>query len=726
MIWIEIIGRQPTPAFADLGMTYDRRAEAVRFRVTKPWADVFSLGGVTATAQWLAANGRGGADAVPMAADGETIVGDWTPGEEALLFAGDLRAELRLSVAETVVWHSLPLTLRVLESVEDARKEQLLLPKYKEVRLSVTQLDGGAPTASVDQDGEHIDFSLGIPIVKGDPGSPGPTPNLTIGEVTAQTPGAPATASLTGTPENPVLNLGLPQADISQTIQRAEAATDDARALIADAHNRFVHRDTVGQPGSVCPLDGGGKVPPAYLPARSRILFGARWDGGTSPACARLGDAVGMRAAAMIGSTPVINDFDYSFVATRLCNIDPGSVTPKAYGGDPDFSVTGANGNVFVEIPIVYYRRAAPAGNELEIWLSDGPYPDFVPRPLFVRPNGTLRDRVYVAAYPASYDAGGDRLRSVSGVFPDQMSGHTRPWFLQKAALSNPAGRNCYFTETAEWRSFDQMAGMVEFATLNMQAAIGMGYVDMRRSSTDTPVIAETGVNRIILPNNRAQYFPAGVALGIGAGLWDEVYANNRTVTSVTQYDAANVAIHFDGDPVNVPLGCQVHVIVQKTGGGDALGAHSGRAAGTDGRTSVVRRGVQEPYGSHRGFIANEFCNNYNIVHLCKDPAQYATGTIAGGQYTPIGYAMTSNTGDVGAVGYDAAYPWAMYATETGGSSTTKFCDVVKTMSATGTAHYLMHGGGPSGAGSGPWATQAYEHTTSGAGSSARLVILPD
>lgn len=41
-------------------------------------------------------------------------------------------------------------------------------------------------------------------------GEPGVTPNLTIGTVTTLPTGAQATAYLTGTTENPVLNLGLP------------------------------------------------------------------------------------------------------------------------------------------------------------------------------------------------------------------------------------------------------------------------------------------------------------------------------------------------------------------------------------------------------------------------------------------------------------------------------------------------------------------------------------
>ena len=42
-------------------------------------------------------------------------------------------------------------------------------------------------------------------------GETGATPNLTIGTVSTLTPGSQATATMTGTAENPVLNMGIPQ-----------------------------------------------------------------------------------------------------------------------------------------------------------------------------------------------------------------------------------------------------------------------------------------------------------------------------------------------------------------------------------------------------------------------------------------------------------------------------------------------------------------------------------
>lgn len=51
----------------------------------------------------------------------------------------------------------------------------------------------------------------GSPGAKGDKGDPGATPNLTIGTVTTLEAGQNATASMGGTAESPVLNLGIPR-----------------------------------------------------------------------------------------------------------------------------------------------------------------------------------------------------------------------------------------------------------------------------------------------------------------------------------------------------------------------------------------------------------------------------------------------------------------------------------------------------------------------------------
>ena len=57
----------------------------------------------------------------------------------------------------------------------------------------------------------NASLSFSETVLKGDKGDPGVTPNIQIGTVETLPAESPATASMTGTPENPLLNLGIPQ-----------------------------------------------------------------------------------------------------------------------------------------------------------------------------------------------------------------------------------------------------------------------------------------------------------------------------------------------------------------------------------------------------------------------------------------------------------------------------------------------------------------------------------
>ena len=75
--------------------------------------------------------------------------------------------------------------------------------------------DGTTPTIGENGNWYLGDEDTGKPSRggKGDPGQTGATPNIQIGTVQTLDPGQQATASMTGTPENPVLNLGIPQGE---------------------------------------------------------------------------------------------------------------------------------------------------------------------------------------------------------------------------------------------------------------------------------------------------------------------------------------------------------------------------------------------------------------------------------------------------------------------------------------------------------------------------------
>lgn len=102
------------------------------------------------------------------------------------------------------------------------------------VNVTVTTLPAGSQATAVYDKATGI-LSLGIPQgdkgETGDTGATGATPNIQIGEVTSLDAGSQATASITGTEEEPLLNLGIPKgATGPQGPQGATGATGPAGA----------------------------------------------------------------------------------------------------------------------------------------------------------------------------------------------------------------------------------------------------------------------------------------------------------------------------------------------------------------------------------------------------------------------------------------------------------------------------------------------------------------
>ena len=74
-----------------------------------------------------------------------------------------------------------------------------------------TLTPGSSATASITGTPEEPILNLGIP--EGEQGEVGATPDLQIGTVSTLPAGSAATAAISGTPEEPVLDLGIPQGD---------------------------------------------------------------------------------------------------------------------------------------------------------------------------------------------------------------------------------------------------------------------------------------------------------------------------------------------------------------------------------------------------------------------------------------------------------------------------------------------------------------------------------
>ena len=122
---------------------------------------------------------------------------------------------------------------------ESAQNAESARDKILSMRATASTLPAGSDATASYSDGL---LSLGIPKgdtgatgAKGDKGDTGATPNLTIGTVSTLEPNTDATATITGTAEEPVLNLGIPkgeQGDVNLSQLEALLPTETASGEI--------------------------------------------------------------------------------------------------------------------------------------------------------------------------------------------------------------------------------------------------------------------------------------------------------------------------------------------------------------------------------------------------------------------------------------------------------------------------------------------------------------
>lgn len=175
----------------------------------------------------------------------------------------------------------------------------------------------------------------------------------------------------------------------------------------------------------------------------------------SSPVWARTDEAVGMTATASVGTSAGASDFS---------NCYPWSGIVRE---------TLSTGDVMVKIPKFYFQRYRE-GNIEHIRIADKKTAGFELHPAF-KHAGVEVDYIYVGAYKTS-----SNNKSVSGASP-QVS-QTRATFRSNAKAKG-----------AGWSLWDvavlsaiQMLMLVEFATNNMQSAIGRGYCDSNSAAIST------------------------------------------------------------------------------------------------------------------------------------------------------------------------------------------------------------------------------------------------
>ncbi len=379
--------------------------------------------------------------------------------------------------------------------------------------------------------------------------------------------------------------------------------------------------------------------------------------------CERVGRAVGLAACDFDGRSP--------FGDMKRCNILhlKNGATRVIYEGDPDFALTDADRNVFVEIPRHYVMRYRSDGYEYR-FVSAQPTPGFVVDPAFVE-DGRELDHVYVSAYEACIRDG--KMRSITNVYPT--ADCTRPEY-RAYAKANGRGYGILDIRTLNML---QNLFLVEYADRDSQAAVGQGWGKIHQPSAGTLrcVLAEKGTNRIIVSDwspEMAQRLFVGSAIQIIAYDTDKVLVTGRSIVRVDPDtpSAGYTAICFDGDPIDTTASMALGGAAQKTGWTDALSTPSGHTDDNGGgpdavyRNGVRYRYIENLWGNVWHFIDGLNLSN-GVSYVCDSMRNYESG-LTTGAYKPVAIkqAMQNENGSVGGdreihymknLGFDPQFP---------------------------------------------------------------------
>ena len=145
----------------------------------------------------------------------------------------------------------------------------------------------------------------------------------------------------------------------------------------------------------------------AAIKQQTVTKYGVRFGGSANEGetVARLFNAVGLVANVGTDTVTATNDFDdiYPWSGRRRCcgNFDEsGNFIVNAYKGEPGYAEDGSNGEVWVELPLFYYKHTYGADDSEEIIISAFPIGGYLPAPVFINKDGTVKQKAYVAAYP--------------------------------------------------------------------------------------------------------------------------------------------------------------------------------------------------------------------------------------------------------------------------------------------------------------------------------------
>jgi len=429
-------------------------------------------------------------------------------------------------------------------------------------------------------------------------------------------------------------------------------------------------------------MDAEGNIPHERLEKGCGIKrYGVRFGGSANSGSTvkRLYNAKGLTSTPGTNYEQGYSDFDsiYPWGGRRRCcgYFDQGGTfIVNAYEGEPGYTTNGSNGEVWVETPLFFYSHSYGDDGSEEICISPYPVSGYLPSPAHIKADGTLRQKVYTAAYPMGIVDGMPTSRS--GVVP------ANPLPLNDAVnYAKKLGEGHRTTSIAE-HYMKCLLMWVEFATRDIQMYM-MGCTALV-SSAQTVTVGQTDSNSFIISNKNASKFVGDVMVSIGTEQQTTDIIKNRQVIGIYTYDSENMEIRLDGAPFTTTAGNYVSFMPWITGTCDeVMGSSGSYISNTSGKYTCIYRGEESPFGNQLEVISDVLVVKEGsgttddpyvyVPHYLPDTNKY-TGDI-NEAYIRLNYNCANKTGLISRLGYDSRYPFVRIPTELGASSSSGYSD---------------------------------------------------
>jgi hypothetical protein len=364
-----------------------------------------------------------------------------------------------------------------------------------------------------------------------------------------------------------------------------------------------------------------------------------------------------------------------------------------AIKGDGRFKNDGTMGDVYVMAMPGYIKRYADE-NVWGISYSDTMHPGFEILDEAVKPDGTIRPYLLHAKYVAGRNPHeNNNLASISGVSPEYVgmshNGQITEFKQKGDQYSGKTSHDDFYVQLMFW---------IKYATMHsqsiMQGATNGYYLQY------TNVIAETGVNRVVLPNSQANNLLVGSTVSIGDYGESSINANRNAaqnyniadrvnITDIVDLGDGNSAVYVDSpNAFNTTLTTTITTYPWTSGACDnVLGQDGSPYSNTSGKEPFIINGIEMMVGGYEVlqnliiYNNNTDPDNYKIqVYACYDCRKYATSPTA--DYDLVGHELVQTDQSwkyISKIGIDPVHPTVMVPVETEASSTTGFADGVYT-----------------------------------------------